>query len=61
MSLISLIIFLEVIGLILWLVSMLPIDATIQRIIHVVVIIVVVLYILQAFLGPGFGDIRIGR
>lgn len=60
MSLISLIIFLVVIGLILWLVSLLPIDDTIQRIIHIVVIIVVVLWLLQAFVGP-IADIHIGR
>lgn len=60
MSLISLVIFLIVVGLLLWLVSLLPIDATIQKIIHVVVIICVVLYILQLFVGP-MGDIHIGR
>ncbi len=60
MSLISIIITLVVLGLILWLVTLLPIDATIQRIIHIVAIICVVLWLLQIFVGP-LGDIHVGR
>lgn len=60
MSLISLVIVLIVVGLLLWLVSMLPLDATIQKIIRVVVIICIVLYLIQVFIGP-LPDIHIGR
>lgn len=61
MSLISLVIVLIIIGALLYVVSLLPIDGTIKKIINIVVIIVVLLWILQLFVGPGFGDIRIGR
>ena len=46
---ISLIITLVVVGLLLWLISLIPMDATIHTIIRVVVIICVVFYLLQAF------------
>lgn len=60
MSLISLIVTLIIIGLLLWLVSQLPIDATIQRIIHIVVIVCVILWLIGIFFGP-VGDFRIGH
>ena len=50
MSLLSLVVALIVIGLLLWVVeSLLPIDPTIKRIIHVVVILFVVLWLLSLF------------
>jgi len=45
--------------LVLWLVKFLPIDATIQRIIHAVVIVVVILWLLTLFF-PGIGAMRVG-
>lgn len=47
--LISIIISLVVLGLILYLVDMLPIDGGIKRIIHIVAIIAAILYVLRAF------------
>ncbi len=64
MTLISLIVSLVVVGLILWLVSLLPIDGKIKNIINVVVLIVVILWLLQVFHVLGGNDIlnqRIGR
>jgi hypothetical protein len=50
MSLISLIITLVVVGVLLWLInSYIPMDAKIKRILNVVVVIVVVIWLLQAF------------
>lgn len=50
MSLISLIVALIVVGLLLWLVNTyIPMDATIKRILNIVVIIAVVLWLLKAF------------
>lgn len=46
--LINLIISLVVLGLILYLIDMLPIDGKIKRIIHIVAIIVAILWILRA-------------
>jgi hypothetical protein len=45
---IDIIVALIVLGLILWVVDQIPIDATIKRIIHVVAIVVAVLWCLQA-------------
>jgi hypothetical protein len=62
MSLISLLVYLIVIGLILYLVGLLPIDATIKRIIQIVVLVIVILWLVQALgLIAGLGSIRIGR
>jgi len=47
--LISLVVVLIVLGLVLWGVQQLPLDATIKRLIYVVVIIFAVLYLLKAF------------
>ena len=52
-SLISVIVVLIVIGLLLWAAEQIPMDATIRRIIQVVVVVFVVLWLLQAFLGTG--------
>lgn len=61
MSLIALIIPLIIAGLVLWVCSQLPLDATIQKIIRVVVIVVVVLWLAQVLLGGPLMDFRIGR
>jgi hypothetical protein len=49
MSLISVVVVLIVVGVLLWLVGLIPMDATIHTIIRVVVIIAVVLWLLRAF------------
>jgi hypothetical protein len=63
MPLINVVIVLIVVGVLLWLIqNYIPMDATIKRIIHVVVIIVVVIWLLNVFglLGEIRG-FRIGR
>lgn len=50
--LITIVIALIILGLLLWVVDQLPIDATIKRIIHVVMIVVAVLWVLSV-LFPG--------
>jgi hypothetical protein len=62
MPLITLIVYLIVIGALLYLVSLAPIDATIKKIINGIVIIVVILWRLTMFglLAP-LQTIRIGR
>ena len=54
MPLIGIIISLVVLGLILYLVTMLPIDPAIKNIIHVIVIVVVILWLLS-MVWPMFG------
>jgi hypothetical protein len=50
MSLVSLVIVLIVVGVLLWLVNnYIPMDAKIKRILNVVVVIVVIVWLLQAF------------
>ncbi len=49
MSLISLVIVLIVVGVLLWLVTLIPMDPKIRMIIQVVVVIAVVLWLLTAF------------
>ncbi len=61
MSLINIVVILIVVGVLLWLANTyIPMEATIKRIMNALVIIVVVLWLLQLFIGP-LGDIRIGR
>jgi 1-acyl-sn-glycerol-3-phosphate acyltransferase len=63
MSLLTLILVLIVVGVLLWLVNnYIPMDSKIKGILNAVVVILVVLWLLQAFglLGP-IGGIRIGR
>ena len=63
MPLIQLVIVLVVFGVLLWAINnYIPMDATIKKILNVVVILVVILFILSAFgiLGPMSG-IRIGN
>lgn len=62
MSLIQLIVLLIVVGVALYLITLIPMDATIKRIIQVVAILLVVLWVLDAVgLIPTLGAIRIGR
>jgi hypothetical protein len=63
MPLIQLIGALIVVGLLLWLVnSILPLDATIKRIINVVVFVAVILWLLSVFgLLPAMSTIHVGR
>jgi hypothetical protein len=50
MSLLSLVLALIVVGVLLWLVNAyIPMDATIKRILNIVVIVAVVLWLLKAF------------
>ena len=49
MPLITVVIVLIVVGVLLWLVGMIPMDRTIHTIIRVVVIIAVVIWLLRAF------------
>ena len=51
--LITLIITLVVIGLLIWLVDMLPIDAQIKLIIRVISIVAAIIWLLQILLGGG--------
>lgn len=62
MPLIQLVIVLVVFGVILWAINTyIPMDATIKKILNVVVIIVVILFILSAFGLLGFmSSIRVG-
>lgn len=54
MTLIPLLIALIIIGAILYIVSLLPIDGTIKRIIQVVAIVALVIWLLRAF-APNLG------
>jgi uncharacterized membrane protein len=49
----SIVISLIVIGLLLWLVGLLPIDDTVKRIIQVVVIVCIILWLLSMLAGYG--------
>jgi len=63
MSLISLVVVLIVVGVLLWLVNtqLTMIDATIKKIINIVVIIVVCLWLLSVFgILPDLNAIRVG-
>lgn len=60
--LISLVFVLIIIGLLLYLLNLLPLDPQIRAIIHAVVIIFVVLWLLSVLLGYGrFAPLHIGR
>ena len=60
MSLITIIIYLALLGLLLWAIfSLVPMPAEIQKIIMVVVIVVILLWLLQLFGGP-LSNVRIG-
>lgn len=49
MTLIGLIVILLIVGVALYLITLVPMDATVKRIIQVIVILVLVLYVLSAF------------
>lgn len=66
MSLISLMVILIVVGVLLWLVNnYIPMDASIKKILNIVVVVFVVLMLLSVLLSilgyTGLHDIRIGR
>lgn len=61
MSLIGLVVVLIVIGVCLYLISLIPMDAKIQRIIQVVVILIVILWLLSIFLPTGTFHVPIRR
>lgn len=63
MPLIQLLVLLVVVGVILWAINKyIPMDATIKRIVNIVVIIAVCIYLLSVFgLLPDLGAIRVGR
>ena len=63
MSLLSLIVVLIVVGVLLWLVNnYVPMDGKIKSILNAVVVILVVLWLLQAFgLLGAIGGIRVGK
>lgn len=52
MDLLSLIVLLLLVGFALWLAEQLPIDATIKRVVRGLVLFVVVLWLLNLFVGP---------
>jgi hypothetical protein len=60
MGLIDLIVVLIVVGVLLYLVQLIPMDATIKRIIVIVVILFVVLWLLQALGLFSAGRMRLG-
>jgi hypothetical protein len=49
--LLSIILTLVIIGLVLWVVQQLPIDASIKNIIRIIVIVVVVIWLIQVLFG----------
>ena len=60
MSLINLVLILIVIGVLLWLVNnYIPMDGKIKQIINAVVVIAVVVWLIQFFVGP-LPDLRVG-
>ncbi len=62
MSLISLLIVLIIVGVALYLVNnLIPLDPKIRTIINVVVLLVILLWLAQIFLGGDLGAIRVGR
>jgi hypothetical protein len=59
-SLITVFVVLIVVGVLLWLVGMIPMDRTIHTIIRVIVIIAVVLWLLRVFgLMDALGSVRV--
>jgi len=63
MSLITLVVLLIIVGVLLWVVNtQIPMDATIKKIINIVVIIVVCLWLLTVFgILPDLNAIRVGN
>jgi uncharacterized membrane protein len=61
MSLISLVILLIIVGLVIWLVQMLPIDGRIKQVIGAVLVLILILWLLGALGVIGTGaQIRVG-
>jgi hypothetical protein len=60
--LIQVLLTLVVVGVLLWLVNLIPMQATIKSILNTIVVIVVVLWLLQVFgLFTSLSNIRVGR
>ena len=59
--LIQIVIALCIVGLVLWVVSQIPMDATIAKIIRVVVIVAVCLWLLSLLAGMNFGSFSVHR
>lgn len=60
MSLISILVALAVFGLFAWAIQQIPMDATVRRIMHVVIVVVLCLWLLQTFgLLGDVGTIRL--
>lgn len=59
MSLIPILVALVILGLVLWVIDQITMDATVKKIIHVVVIVFVCLYLLQVLGLLGSVDLRI--
>lgn len=62
MSLITLVVLLIIVGVLLWVVNtQIPMDATIKKIINIVVVIVVCLWLLSVFgILPDLNAVRVG-
>jgi hypothetical protein len=48
-GIVSIIVTLVVIGLVLYLINLIPMDSTIKQIIHAIIVVLVVVWLLQAF------------
>ena len=60
--LIQILLTLVVVGVLLWLVNLIPMQSTIKSILNTIVVIVVVLWLLQVFgLFSSLSDIRVGK
>ena len=58
MSILSILLFLVIVGVVLWVVNYaIPMDATIKRILNVVAIIAVLLWLMNAFFPGALGSI----
>lgn len=61
MPLIHVVVILAIVGLFLWAVGQVPMDATIAKLIRVVVIVAACLWLFDLFFGLGLSSIRVGR
>jgi hypothetical protein len=62
MPLVPILVALIIAGLILWAITQFPLDATIVKLIRVVVVVVAVLYVIDLLFGGGaFGGLFAGR
>lgn len=59
MSLISIVIVLIVVGLALYLITLLPIDANIKKIIQAIVIVLLVIWLLARVVAPLIGNVKV--